>query len=55
MNKLLTTTLTFIFTISFHYIFAQSGPPGVPIDGGILTIVGAGIGYGIYRKVKYKN
>lgn len=36
-------------------LFAQIGPPGVPIDGGLLSIVGAGIGYGVYRKMKGKK
>lgn len=28
---------------------ASALPPGVPIDGGILTIIGAGVAYGIKR------
>lgn len=33
---------------------AAALPPGVPIDGGIISIVGAGVAYGVakYRKNK---
>lgn len=38
--------LLVILLMSSSTLFAQSGPPGVPIDGGLLTIIGAGVAYG---------
>lgn len=35
-----------VLVMASSTLFAQSGPPGVPIDGGLLTIIGAGVAYG---------
>ncbi len=48
--------LTFLFIILFsstYMVVAQPGNPGpnpfIPIDGGILYLLAAGLGYGFYE------
>ncbi|MBK7148226.1 MAG: hypothetical protein IPH78_05225 [Bacteroidetes bacterium] len=63
LNKIL--GLTFLLMVGFAYITnAQVPPPGnttpsaVPIDGGVISIVGASIAYGakkLYDKNKAKK
>lgn len=51
------TLFTVMFLILSQSSFAQSPPPpppagGTPIDGGILMLAAAGVGYGAYQRFK---
>ncbi len=54
LNKKYFLTLAFIFSIGL--IFAQTvpppnpGPPGFPIDGGLLILGALALGYGLSEK-----
>ncbi len=54
MKALLKITLTFAAMTVVGSLFAQGTPNqdpdmGVPVDGGIFTVVGSAIAYGVYK------
>lgn len=54
MKALLKITLTFAAMAFVGSLFAQGTPNqdpdmGVPVDGGIFTVVGSAIAYGVYK------
>lgn len=56
MKKFRNTTLTLVVTVLSTQLFAQGPPPpppppGLPIDGGLFTLLLAAVGYG-YKKLK---
>ena len=55
-NKILKLALVLVALLATEYVFSQNpppnrvpGPPGLPIDGGLFTLIALAFGYGVNK------